>query len=304
MKISDSSTFFEDHKFMSEGVDSPFKSQIQGCTGPNIMVRPHFHTFIEILYCTSGRFNLFLDGKGYTFTEGDMVVINAMEVHYTLSASEGVNQYVVILFEPELLYTTSQNIFEAKYVLPFTMKTSIHQKIFTKAELSDTFIPELLLEIPKEDAVQGYGYELAIRTHIGRIFLWILRYWHEKGLDLNLGASLNITTMERLRQIFDYVEDHYSQPLSINDGALLCSMSYSYFSRFFKAAMGRNFSDYVNFVRVTKAEDLLAASDLNITEIAQMVGFSTSSYFIEQFKAYKNMTPRQFRHNFKEMAAG
>lgn len=79
-----------------------------------------------------------------------------------------------------------------------------------------------------------YGFELAIRTSLGEMFLWILRFWHNKGLDLNISSGLNKNTLDRLESVFDYVDAHYAEPISVNDMAKLCNMSYSYFSRFFK----------------------------------------------------------------------
>lgn len=294
--------FFEETRFIDNGIPYPFKTHVQECVGRTVMVTAHYHTYIEILYCMSGRFNLFLDGQGYTFSEGDMVVINAMEVHYITAASEGRNKYLVIRFDPEILYTTTQTVFEAKYVLPFTMKKSTHQRIFTHQEIKDTNIPDLLKQITQEDQEKKYGFELAIRTHIGQVFLWILRSWNEQGVDLNLNYAFNQQTLERLQKVFDYVDEHFDQSITIDDVAKLSNMSYSYFSRFFKSAMERNFSDYVNYVRISKAENLLATTDLSVTDVALNVGFSTSSYFIEQFKAYKNMTPKQFRANFTLLA--
>ncbi|MCK8059240.1 MULTISPECIES: AraC family transcriptional regulator [unclassified Fusibacter] len=294
-------SFYENQKFIVGGVSYPFRSHIQEAVGQRVMVEAHYHTYIEILYCLSGSFSIFLDGKGDTFYKGDMVVINSMEVHYIRALSEGNNKYIVIRFDPELLYTTTQTIFEAKYVLPFTMLHATHQKIFRHHEISATFLPQLLNEILVEDAQKKYGFELAVRTHIGRIFLWILRTWNEQGLDLNLCYAFNQETIERLQKVFDHVENHYDRVITIDEMAQLSNMSYSYFSRFFKSAMQRNFSDYVNHVRVSKAENLLATTDFSITDVALSVGFSTSSYFIQQFKHYKNMTPRQFRANFKSL---
>ena len=62
--------------------------------------------------------------------------------------------------------------------------------------------------------------------------------------------------------------------------------------------MQRNFSDYVNLIRITKSEYLLSTTDESITDIALSVGFTTASYFIEQFKHFKNMTPKKYRTQF------
>jgi len=284
--------------FIENGIEYPFAAFEQIIVGQQLVVDAHYHEYIEILYCQEGCFNMFLDGISYTIGKGDMAIINSNEVHYIHSLSEGTNDYIVIRFSPELLYTTSQTIFETKYVLPFTMRTSTHEKVFCKDEICGTSVPWLLQNVLKEDDGKNYGYELAIRTYLGEVFLWILRNWHKKGLDLNLGSGLNQDVMERLVKVFKYVDEHYTEPIGIEELANHCGMSYSYFSRFFKKSMNRNFSDYVNLVRISKAEHLIAATDLSITDIALEVGFSTSSYFIEQFKRIKGMTPKKFRSRF------
>lgn len=285
---------------IENGIEYPFVAFEQTTLGQKMVVDAHYHNYIEILYCQSGAFRILLDGISHTFYKGDMVIINSNEVHYVQSLTTAENVYIVIRFNPELLYTTTQTVFEAKYVLPFTMKTSTHQKVFASAEISSTAVPWLLKSILHEDENKNYGFELAIRTYLGEVFLWILRSWHKKGLDLNLGSGLNQDIMERLVKVFDYVDHHYEDPIGIDDMANLCGMSYSYFSRFFKKTMNRNFSDYVNHVRISKAEHLIATTDISITEVAMDVGFSTSSYFIEQFKKFKGMTPKKFRSRFSE----
>lgn len=290
--------FEKESDFIDNGVPYPFRAHYQTNKGKSLMVGAHYHEHIEILYGIKGNFSVFLDDRIHYFAAGDMVIINSMDVHTMQSYDEGENSYIVIRFKPELLYTTSQTIFEAKYVLPFTMKTTNHQKIFCAEEIAGTEIPDLVFNILNEDLERGYGFELAIRTNIGRIFLWILRNWQKKGLDLNLGEGLNQVTIERLQLVFDYVNQHYDQPITIEDMAKLCNMSYSYFSRFFKKTMQRNFSDYVNLIRITKSEHLLSTTDNSITDVALSVGFTTTSYFIEQFKYFKKMTPKKYRTQF------
>ena len=78
-----------------------------------------------------------------------------------------------------------------------------------------------------------------------------------------------------------------------------CGLSYSYLSRVFKRVMKKSFSEYVNYIRITEAQRLLASTEKSITEIAQDVGFSTASYFIDTFKKQVHVTPSKFRSNLK-----
>ncbi len=287
--------YFEEQKPAAGGILYPFSCHLQEGMGRGIIAPAHWQYYIEILYCLEGKVKVLLGGESYNFTVGDMVLINSREVHSVSADEEGEVRYIVLKFDPEVLYTTSKTIFESKYVLPFTMTKSTHQKLFTRHELKDTSIPALLQEILHEYRQKSYGFELAIRTHICRIFLWILRSWKEKGLDLNIDYALKESDIQRLQKVFDYLDENYQNDITVKSVSRLCSMSYSYFSKYFKAAIGKTFTEYVNYVRITEAEKLLHTTDLNITEIAQKTGFSTSSYFIQQFRHYKNISPKQFR---------
>lgn len=291
---------YKEEKRQENGVPSPFHCHMQYQFGAGDMVDAHFHDYIEILYCLEGDIKVFLDGISYSFTVGDMILINSKEIHHVFADSTE-NRYIVVKFEPEVLYATTQTIFEAKYLMPFTSNKSSHQKLFPKKDIHNTFIPSCLMDILKEYNEKEYGFELAIRSHICRIFLFILRNWNRHGANLTVNEQLDETTMSWLEKVFDYVSTHYHNQVSVLDAAELSNMSYHYFSRKFKRIMKKSFSEYLNFVRISEAEKLLMTTDLNITEIALEVGFSTSSYFIQQFKMYKSISPKRFRSNLNAL---
>lgn len=291
-------TFYEEQTYLDEGILYPFECHLQKSLGKVLIAEAHWHYYIELLYCLSGKAQVFISGKSYNFNIGDLVLINSREVHSVYSTSADAIEYIVVKFDPNVLYSTSITVFESKYVFPFTLTNSTHQKVFTNDELKDTYIPHLINEIDKEYTKKTYGFELAIRNNIGNVFLWILRNWFERGLDLNIETNISESSLKKLQFIFDYVDKNYMNEISAESVAITCNMSYSYFSRFFKATVGKAFSNYLNYVRITEAEKLLLSSNLNITEIALEVGFTSSSYFIKQFKDSKNLSPKQFRKKF------
>lgn len=292
-------TYYVEERIVSGDVPMQFSAHVQEAFGSQTMIRAHIHEYIEIIYALSGNYQISLNNKDYTFETGDMVLINSNEIHNILSLWEGKNQYIVIKFEPEMLYTTSQSLFEMKYVMPFILNESTHQKVFKREEIEKTVIPDIIRGINQENTDKRYGYELAIRANIYNLFLFILRRWNEQNVDLNINQEVNKDLVQRLQQVFDYIGDNYQNDITAFDMAQLCNLSYSYFSRLFTKVMKRSFREYLNYVRISKAEKLLATSELNITEIALVVGFSTSSYFIQQFKHYKEISPKQFQMKYK-----
>jgi len=291
-------TFYEEKTILNEGILYPFECHVQKALGKCTLANAHYHHYIELLYCLSGKAQVFISGKSYDFCEGDMVLINSREVHSVYNTTEDAIEYIVVKFDPNVLYSTSITVFETKYVFPFTLNKSTHQKVFTSDEIKDTDIPRLLNGIFIEYTNKNYGFEMAVRNNIGGVFLLILRNWYDKGLDLNINTNINENSLKKLQLIFDYVDKNYMFPISSESVASTCNMSYSYFSRFFKASVGKSFNKYLNYVRITEAEKLLLSTDLNITDIAMEIGFTSSSYFIQQFKHYKNLSPKQFKIKF------
>lgn len=289
----------EQKREIINGIPYDYLCHIQKVTGPGNVYPAHYHSYIEILYCICGTYDVLLNGKHNKFTKGDMTLINSKEVHQINSESPDGGQYIVLRFEPEIIYNSMfHNYLELKYVLPFVLENSNHQKVIKKEDIESTFIPGLFYEILKEFQMESYGYELAVKNHIGRIFLWILRYFHEKGSDFTIPSDSYNDHIKRLQPSLDYVIEHYNEEIKAADMADLCNMSYSYFSRTFNQQMNMSFNEYVNHIRIMEAEKLLVSTAMNITEISVAVGFSTTSYFIKLFKSCKGISPKQFRKEF------
>lgn len=289
----------EQKKEIINGISYNYVCHVENVEKAGTVYPGHYHSYIEILYGLSGNYEVLLNGKCHNFHGGDLVLINSKEVHQINSCSDEGGQYIVLRFEPEIVYNSMfHNYLHLKYVLPFILESSGHQKVIKKVAIEPSCIPELLNEIIKEFNTQTYGYELAIKNHIGRIFLWILRYFHETNTDLVHAPLTNITYMKRLQPSFDYVLEHFNEDLKATEMAQLCNMSPSFFSRIFNQQMGMNFNEYVNYIRTMEAEKLLISTNMNITEVANAVGFNTTSYFIKLFKTYKYTSPKQFRKDF------
>lgn len=291
--------YLEQKKELINGIPSNYICDIHTVHSAGISFPAHFHSYIELLYGLEGRFNVLLNGKYHYFAKGDLILINSKEVHQVNALDEFGGNYIVLRFEPEVIYNNMfQNYSELKYTLPFLIENPKQQKVITKDLLIDTSIPELLWDIHKEMEEQNYGYELAVRNHIGRIFLWILRYFHTNNPNGIFQFSEDELYLRRLQPALDYVPDNYMNEIKTPDMASLCNMSSSYFSRLFNRIMNMTFNDYVNHIRLKEAEKLLVSTDLNITEISNQVGFNTTSYFIKIFKENKGTSPKQYQKEY------
>lgn len=100
-----------------------------------------------------------------------------------------------------------------------------------------------------------------------------------------------------IKQALDYIRQHYLGALSLKEVAEQIHLNPSYFSTLFKKETGETFTNYVNKLKLQRAQVLLRNTDMKITEICQTVGFEDSTYFSSVFKKYFQVSPSEFRQN-------
>ncbi len=100
----------------------------------------------------------------------------------------------------------------------------------------------------------------------------------------------------KLSLIINYIEKNYASVISLQDLAELIKVSPSYFCQLFKKTYKISPMDYINQFRIQKAKDLLYNNRLlPVHKIAELVGFSDTSYFCRIFKKQEGVTPSQFK---------
>lgn len=92
-----------------------------------------------------------------------------------------------------------------------------------------------------------------------------------------------------------YIEEHYSEDISLDDVAKEVNLSSYYFSRFYKEESGINFSDKLLNVRMEQAKELLKKEELSIKDVAFMVGYMEANYFSKIFKKVTGVTASEYK---------
>jgi AraC-like DNA-binding protein len=113
------------------------------------------------------------------------------------------------------------------------------------------------------------------------------------------GASgINVKDAERMNRIYEFVMQHFTDPVSTYEVSQAVNMSPSAFCRYFKKRTRKNFTYFLNELRIGHACKLLQEDDRSITEICFMSGYNNISYFNRQFKTFKKKTPQAFKQEF------
>lgn len=99
-----------------------------------------------------------------------------------------------------------------------------------------------------------------------------------------------------IRNLVIYINSNYSKEISLSGIAEGSHISKEHLSRMFKKETGVTITEYVATARLKKATELLTTTNLSISEISELVGYSDNNYFVKVFRKYYKMTPSQYRH--------
>lgn len=108
---------------------------------------------------------------------------------------------------------------------------------------------------------------------------------------------------DRISVIFNYVKDHFKEPITLETVAELSNMTVPSFCRYFKKITNKTFTQFVNEYRITHSLKLLAEQPMSITEVCFDSGFNNFSYFNKTFKEHTQKSPSQYRKEFSNILA-
>lgn len=96
-------------------------------------------------------------------------------------------------------------------------------------------------------------------------------------------------------QAIRYLEEHFTEDINLDVLAREVGLSKNHLCTLFHAETGRNFVDYLHQIRIEQARELLATTDLRVSEVGFKVGYHDAKYFTKVFQKYQNCSPSEYR---------
>lgn len=265
-------------------------------------VTPHRHQFIELVYTRSGEGVHTVNGQSYHVSAGDMLLINYNQMHSI--EVESSFELVNFLFTPAFISSsllTSENIAD---VFAFTLSGEVGEDFdlpipiahFRGKEYME--IEAIVSSMIKEYENKNQGYRSMLKAQMQMIFCMMMRNIREQESEIP-NATLHKITPE----ILHYIDINCFDKLTLRNLAEKCFYTPNYFSRVFKETCGKSLTEYIKEKRITEAMRLLAETDMPITEISEIVGYSDRKAFYKFFKQMTANTPAEYRQKFNANAA-
>lgn len=257
------------------------------------IVYPHLHKEIEIIYAKRGKVTIGIEDEIIELQAGEVLFIASGQPHYFLASPESeryVYQFDLKLFHEETMRSDEPTLFTL-----FSDGESYSRNWPADVAAKVTEILLSLYQIEEQDGPgknflsMGYLYQL-----IGVLYQGLPKRKIRKKI-LNRSSMQYKETLERLNQVFEYVEGHYQDAVTIEEIAKFVGFSPYYFTRFFKKNMGQTFMQFLTEYRVNQAKFILANEKIPMADVAEQAGFASVKTFHHVFKEVVGESPLQYQ---------
>ncbi len=252
----------------------------------NFEASPHWHDDIEFIIVLKGEMNYKINGEIITVEKNEGVFVNSRQLHCGFSKSKTECDFICILIHP-LMLCVSQAL-EQKYVLPL---------------LKSRNLPYIKLSSDTPWQKETLNYLLSIynakntSTAPLTVSSLFLKIWSLIFENSNTSVSFKNQNSDFtvLKNMIGYIQKFYREKITLADIALSGAVGQSKCCKLFDKYIGVSPNAYLIQCRLHHSTWYLKNTDMTITQTAQTVGFSGSSYYAEAFKKHYGKSPSEYR---------
>lgn len=275
-------SFYTPHrKFRIKSINTAF---LRTCPS-NYYYNGEMHDFWEMMYVSKGNFTILEDDRVYDITEGQVLFFRPMEFHRFWTKNNKGGEFLVISFTAggKLIDCLGNGIFnldismrEALYALFHDIQNAFNCGIFvTKNEINNSELDETLAMVKLE----AFLLSAAATIH------------PDKQQPYTVSAA-------NYKKIINVMKEHLYENLTVDRIASICCMGTSNLKKTFKMYAGCGVMHYLNQMKIIKAAELLKEGK-SVSEISELLAFSSPNYFSAVFKRVTGLLPTQYRKNTK-----
>lgn len=236
-----------------------------------------------MLLITSGSGTIINDTEREGLLSGDCVMMQPGEAIVIRVANEALTYYRI-----------SFEIFGRPNSESFATGQPLFDKLLSQGIVScDSFSSCLLLveELYKQHMLVDELEQIENQLKFQKLMLYILKHFRVTDRDIHLRKDI--------QESAEFIRNNFNQSISIKQLANMTPTNRWNYTQLFKEVTGQIPIDYLNTLRIDKAQQLLLMTEDNLHQIAQTVGYSTEYYFNRKFKQKVGLTPGQYRNSYK-----
>lgn len=252
----------------------------------------HWHTALEIIMPLEGNYVAHILSETYVLEPGDIFIIPAGTIHSLEAPPEG--SRLIYILEPNFLaQLPGFNYVQSLLSQPMRI---------TYDDDPDYYAAEAKLILLLADY-----YWSQSATKEMNLYACILSFFAKVGeknignIPTNPGSTIkNSSVVGQLSMVLDYIDEHYSESITLEQAAQIAGFSKFYFTRLFKEYTNHTFYEYLTEKRIRAAEQMLLVPKFPVTDASIQAGFSSLSSFNRTFKRNKGCSPTEYRNLYTQ----
>ncbi len=242
---------------------------------------PHTHKYTELFFIVGGSGQFLIEDQYYPVMNNNLIIINPNVLHTEVSLNAQPLEYIVLGIEGIEL---------------FAGDAASNQ--FTILEhFEDAEISGCLRNILREMEKKSPGYEDICQAYTEIMLIRLMR-------NISLAIPSEPPSKSANRQcaaVKRYIDLHFKEPLTLELLAEEGHINKYYLSHTFKQEYGISPINYMISKRVEESKYLLSETDLSLSQIAQLLGFSSLSYFSQVFRRVQSISPKEYRQRLHKL---
>lgn len=250
----------------------------------------HVHNACELIIVEEGGGIYTINGQQYEIEERSVLIIGGTDPHSRIFTKTPCIRYGVTVL-PSFLHTlpiinSYMNVFRTQTPENAVKLRNIEEDIFQR-------IIQLVWLLHEETENNGEGRGDMVYALLLEMTIILKRLLFVEKQDVS-------GTYKAMSDIKNYIDLHYREELSLNELSSLFYLQPNTISKNFGKIFGKNVNNYINSVRISNAVRFLEEEDVSITELADMVGYSSVNTFLRQFREKMGVSPLQYKKKFEQ----
>jgi len=257
----------------------------------------HWHKEIELMVISHGSARVWLGDQTALLQAGDGYFCNQNTLHSI--QMEGCDRSGVhsLVFDPVLISGGMDTVFHKQYVSPLCRAANLPGQILFQSEAWQAEILSYIRQAHHCYKAGAFGYEFEVRSLLSQAWLQFIRH-HQSELERPKTES-GLDT-QRVKQMISYIQQHYGQPIAVQDLADAASICKRECQRCFQQVLHISPTAYLQQYRIQMAAILLRDTEDSILDIGLAVGFLNPSHFSRVFRTQMGCSPRAYRNRLSD----
>ena len=236
---------------------------------------PHTHSYTELFYIIGGNGQFQIDDERFPVRAHQLVIVNPNIIHTELSYEAHPLEYIVLGIEGLEISIPETN--ESRYCV-YTLPPE--NKVLTCMQ-------NILLEMQEREP----EHPMVCQAYMDILVVQLMR---------NTGTSMtqvsgNSPTNRQCATIRRYIDNHYKEQLTLDLLAAEANVNKYYLAHAYKQTYGISPINYMISRRIQEGKRLLVETDLSLSQISGILGFSSASYFSQSFRKAEGISPAEYR---------